>query len=43
MLIGITLIAFGVGFLALNYGSNFEINIVPNEKQSIAKFFLMQI
>ncbi|NMA85962.1 MAG: DUF4097 domain-containing protein [Tissierellia bacterium] len=39
MLIGITLIAFGVGFLALNYGSNFEINIVPNEKQSIAKFF----
>ena len=39
ILIGIVLIAFGIGFLALNYGDNQNISISPNEENGITKFF----
>lgn len=39
ILTGIVLIAFGIGFLALNYGNNQNISISPNEENGINKFF----
>lgn len=39
VLIGIVLIAFGIGFLALNYGDNPQVSIEPNEVHGFNKFF----
>lgn len=43
ILIGIVLVAFGIGALALNFGNNPQVSIDPNDEWNIGKFFSKNI
>ena len=43
ILIGVVLVAFGIGALALNFGNNPQVSIDPNDEWNIGKFFSKNI